>query len=360
MKRTLLAAAVASAASSLLVPAAHAQSSVTVFGIVDAGVRRVHNDGVGSLQSLVSGSNNTSRIGLRGVEDLGNGQAASFHLEGGLLLDTGTQASTKLWDRRATVGVSGTSWGEVRLGRDYVPTYTSWTRYDPFSYVGVGRSADFFTGTPTGPVRSVFGTNENTLVRADNSVQYLLPGTLGGIEGGLMYTPSEGGDATAGLARLVGYRLGYGNERFTVSAAMDTVQNSLTTQGKFRDTTLGGSVKTGPVNVAAAWRQLKYTSGRQVNLMLSAVGTFGPHVVKASWIRADLKGTVGAADISANDGRKFALGYQYNLSKRTALYATLARISNDGAARFNIPGGPAGLVAGGTSSGYEAGMRHNF
>ena len=72
--------------------AARAQSSVTVYGIMDLALRRVSNDGVDSLTSMASGGNATSRLGFRGVEDLGSGLSARFQLEHGLLADTGTQA----------------------------------------------------------------------------------------------------------------------------------------------------------------------------------------------------------------------------------------------------------------------------
>ena len=63
--------------------------------------------------------------------------------------------------------------------------------------------------------------------------------------------------------------------------------------------------------------------------------------------RVDLSGRVGTAVIDANDATQFGLGYVHSLSRRTALYATVARIDNKGAATFVVPGGPAG-IAGGT------------
>ncbi|WP_418318572.1 porin [Piscinibacter sakaiensis] len=358
MKPQILAA---SLAGIFLAPmTAQAQSNVTLFGIADAAVRYVDNQGLGSVSSLVSGSGSTSRIGFRGVEDLGGGLSAGFHLEHGLTLDDGTANSTsKFWDRRATVSVASKAIGEVRLGRDFVPSYRNWSRYDPFSYVGVARSSDFFSSSPTGPIRSAFGSNNNTTVRADNAVQYLLP-KLGGIEGEVMIGLGEGGDATAGRAKLAGVRIGYATKAFGVSAASTQSENSLTTLGKFKDHVVGGNVKAGPVELSAAWRQMKYSTVKQTNLMLGAEATFGQHVVKASWHKVDMDGRVGATNVGANDATKLGLGYVYNMSKRTALYSSLARISNDGGARFAIPGGAAGLAAGTSSTGFEAGVLHRF
>lgn len=72
-----------------------------------------------------------------------------------------------------------------------------------------------------------------------------------------------------------------------------------------------------------------------------------------------MKGSVGATVIDANDASQFGIGAVYNFSKRTAAYAQASRLANDGRATFVIPGG-ATLSAGGTSSGWEAGLRHNF
>jgi predicted porin len=99
---------------------------------------------------------------------------------------------------------------------------------------------------------------------------------------------------------------------------------------------------------------------KQALWMVGAVATWGVHEVKASLVKATLSGTVAAASIDGNDAMQWGLGYVHHLSKRTALYATTARVSNDGAARYVITDGPAGMAGGGTSRGYEVGIRHRF
>jgi len=175
-----------------------------------------------------------------------------------------------------------------------------------------------------------------------------------------MLAPGEGGAVASGLAKLVGLRLGYAGTGFGASAATTSSENSQTTAGKFRDTAIGGHADVGPVRVSAAWREFKYATSKQTLLLLGATATFGVHEVKASWTQANLSGKVGTTVIDANDASQWGLGYVYNMSKRTALYAAVAQISNDGAARFVISDGAAGIVAGGTSRGYEAGLRHRF
>jgi predicted porin len=357
MERQLIAACAACAC----IGSAGAQSSVSVSGIVDLAARHVGNEGVGSVKSVVSGSNSTSRLIFSGREDLGGGSSAGFHLEHGLLADAGTQAAAdKFWDRRSTVSLSSASLGEARLGRDFVPSYVVWTRHDPFSYVGVARSANLVSATPTGPIRAAFGTNPNTTVRSDNAVQFLLPGGLGGVEGGILVAPGEGGDAASGRAKVFGIRLGVAAKNFGASAATTNSENPLTGAGRFKDSVLGAQVDIANVKLSAAWRQFKLDQAKQRMILLGAVATWGPHEAKASWVKADMSGRVGATAIDGNDASQFGLGYVYNLSKRTALYATAASISNDGAARYVISDGPAGMAAGGTSLGYEAGIRHRF
>ena len=71
--------------------------------------------------------------------------------------DTGT-AIGGFWERRSTVSLASRTWGELRAGRDYVPSYINWVRYDPFSHVGVAGSNNFGTSSQTGPIRGAFGS----------------------------------------------------------------------------------------------------------------------------------------------------------------------------------------------------------
>jgi predicted porin len=341
---------------------ASAQSSVTLAGIVDAAARHVNNEGRGSISSLVSGSNSTSRIVVRGNEDLGDGLGAGFHLEHGLLLDAGTAASTTLfWDRRSTVSLLSRTLGELRLGRDFVPTYVNWSRYDPFSYVGVAGSNNFVSATPIGPIRSAYGSGGNTTVRSSNSIQYLLPSGIGGFEGGLMVAAGEGGVAANGQHKVIGARLGYGTSNWGASAAHTRTENNLTVAGSHKDSGVGVNVTLAGVKLTAAYRAFSYDQARQRNLLVGAIVPVGAAgEVKASIHRVNLSGRVGATVTDANDATQVGLGYVHNLSKRTALYTTVSRISNSGAATFVVPGGPAGIAGGGNSSGFEAGLRHTF
>lgn len=170
----------------------------------------------------------------------------------------------------------------------------------------------------------------------------------------------EGQPATSGFARLRGLRLGYGTKDFNVSAATTNSRNTLTTAGKFRDTSVGGSATFGGLWLSAARRDFKLDAARQSLWMLGASYSVGLHEFKASWLRNDLQGQVRTTSINANDATQIGLGYVYNLSKRTAWYATLAHIDNRGAARYLMSDGPTTVNAGGASRGHEVGLRHRF
>ena len=339
-----------------------AQSSVTLSGIMDLAARRVSNSGVDANNSLVSGGNSTSRLIFRGSEDLGGGLSAGFHLEHGIAADVGAgTGTTQFWDRRSTLSLVSTRWGELRLGRDFVPSYVNWSRYDPFSYVGVAGANNLVSASQTGPIRAAFASNPNTTVRSSNAVQYLLPSGLGGVEGGVMLAAREGGTAAAGQDKVVGARLGWANSKLGVSAAYTATTNDLTVLSKFKDLAVGASAELGEgIRLSAGWRRFDYGDAQQTNLLLGASVPMGTGAVKLSWNRASMDGRVGTTVINDNGVDQFGLGYVYTLSKRSVLYGTLAVQSNDGKSTFTIPGGTPGITAGGNSRGIELGVRHSF
>ena len=185
MKKSLLALAVLGTFAGV----ASAQSSVTLFGIVDVGLRNVKNGSNPDLWTQSTDGLNSSRLGFRGVEDLGGGLSAGFWLEAGLAADTGnmgggigiaapTNGSANIFNRRATVSLMG-NWGEIRLGRDYTPGFWNTTIFDPFGTNGVGSFLNMTTaaGGPLGV--PVAGAN-TSYVRANNTFGYFLPSNLGG------------------------------------------------------------------------------------------------------------------------------------------------------------------------------------
>lgn len=117
MKRTnTIVLAVAGLAAS----AAHAQSSVTLYGVLDEGISYTSNVGGHSVWSISSGNINGSRWGLRGSEELGSGFKAIFTLENGYNISNGTLGQNgRLFGRQAFVGLSSSQYGSVTMGRQY-------------------------------------------------------------------------------------------------------------------------------------------------------------------------------------------------------------------------------------------------
>ena len=158
MKKSLLALAVLGAFAA---DVAFAQSSVTLYGTVDLNGRYVKNKEAKRRYSLSQDGINSSQLGFRGIEDLGGGLKAGFTLLAGVNADTGT-SNSKFWNRRSTVSLFSNA-GELRLGRDYVPTFWNETIFDAFGTNGIGSSINV--------ARYVH-------VRQDNSIGYFLPSNI--------------------------------------------------------------------------------------------------------------------------------------------------------------------------------------
>jgi len=359
--------AVALASLIALSPDAFARSSVTLFGVVDLGVRYVDNDSFGSNESSTQLAPNgmaTSRLGLRGVEDLGGGLAAGFWLEGAIDPDTGAGAQAPGSERseafffnlRSTVSLSN-RWGELRLGRDYTPTYWSITAFDPFGTSGVGSAGNLFLGAD---LRSLAGTagTFGTLVRANNTVGYILPGgQFGpGLYGQLMVAAGEG----APLNKYAGGRIGYAAGPFDIAAAygrtgIDGADTLALTQWN-----VAGAWNLGAFGkVSAYYGQITtdVPAGGQADQQNWYVGYALPVGV---WNFKFSYGGVsqgGLPALSGNRAQQFALGAVYNLSMRTALYATVSTLSNAGGATFFVAPSAVTPSPGLSSFGTEIGVR---
>ncbi|ROZ79908.1 porin [Ramlibacter sp. WS9] len=365
-------------AAALLVPAAnvHAQSSVTIYGVVDAAISNYRATGAGSRTQLMPGGNQNSRLGFRGREDLGDGMYAGFELEAGLFNDSGVgQASNTnnqasgaastpaaaggqglVFSRRSFVTLGNKSWGEIRLGRDYTPGFWNLFAYDAFR-----------TGVGLGGITTQGGAT--TVFRASNSIGYFTPGCSAfvcqGFFGQAMYAMGENasGAANSDDGTYTGVRVGYGAPKWDVAASHGVTKN--VTAGDFTQTNVGGSYDFGVAKLMGMWGVHK--TGLPVAALgngtkapfwqLSATIPVGAGYVPVAYTRVNRN---DALDSSAN---KIAVGYVHSLSKRTVLYTTYARIKNSGS--FQMPvnsGAEAGPipVRGGTSSGFDFGIRHAF
>ncbi len=352
---------------------ASAQSSLTVFGVLDANVGSVNN-GAGSVKSVGNSGNETSRLGFRGIEDLGGGLRAGFWLEGQVFSDTGLGGAPgsanqgMSWQRRSTVSLLSDTLGEVRLGRDTTPNYVSRQDFDPFTLNGVGSQQNMMIlnqpiqGSPQVNATPL-GSGAATFPRASNAVEYFLPGNLGGVYGQAMVAAGEGSVNGKYSAARLGYKTG------SLNASAEAGKASLGAND-LKEIHAGASYDFGVVKLMGQYGRFTFDraaigSSVQKNLLIGATAPVGPGTVKVSYNRVQISGLdTGVSGLGPGKARMLAAGYVYDLSKRTALYTTYSRISNDPRTQFTVGGqqnGPAvNGMTGKTSSGYEIGIRHRF
>ena len=353
MKKSLIALAVLAASG-----AAMAQSSVTLFGIVDTnvsyldGVSNAAGTNTESKYGIGTSGNATSRLGFRGVEDLGGGLKAGFWLEGQIDGDDGNAAGFN-FKRRSTLSLMG-GFGEVRLGREQVAGYVKTSSYDVFGQVGMGQ----FLGWSS----KLYGADVGG-VRADNMLSYYTP-NFGGFTAGVSYGFGED-TASSKTNRYVGGYVAFDNGPISVALAMDKNNGNLpTTPAVNVDRTqvsLGGSYDFGMLKASALVQQVEFepTVGtgkvKVDNWALGLSAPVGPGTVKAQYASYDLKD-------SSNEAQQLSVGYVYDLSKRTAVYGTVSFLKNKGASAVSLAGN--GLTLGGASgenqTGYQVGIRHAF
>lgn len=362
MKKSLLGLAVIAATG-----CASAQSTVTIFGTAD--LRFAHGSGsVSDKNQLIRSGLSSSRIGLRGTEDLGGGMTAGFWLEAELNMDDGSGMPTNTnnqasgtsagvagltFNRRSTVSLAG-HWGELRLGRDYSPHFWNLTIFDPFGTIGVGASQ---------MLGSSIGGIANTLIRASNSIGYLTPNCstpsgCSGFYGQASYYLGENSSNVANRKDGTGAsaRVGYAGAKFNVALATGSTEYAQTaTAGRTTSTNVGGSYDFGPVQVLAGYAREKVARTVELTGKGYLVGAVVP--MGAGRIRGSVSSyqTDAAGSPKAT---KYAAGYVYQLSKRTAVFATYARMRNSGGSAAALNGAVTAPNA--ASSGFDFGINHVF
>lgn len=308
MKKSLLALAVLGAFAG----AASAQSSVTLYGKLDLGFAKA----AGSADKQVA-DGSSSRVGFRGVEDLGGGLKALFQFEHRFNPDDGTVTNAAFWHGISTVGLGG-SFGTVNLGRQYTAAFSLATNViDPFG------------GYTVADLRGESLTKSVARLRTDNSVRY--DGAFGGLKvaADIAETPAGGVDRPYSVAAQ------YAAGPFMVAASYDNP-----TGANDNLATLGGSYTFGPAKVSLGIGRGDNNSNVRVKQALAgvtvSVGAAGQ--VLAGYAQEE----VGTADAT----KKVSLGYRHNLSKRTQLYTDVTRVND--------------LLSKTEKTGYDFGVIHTF
>lgn len=333
--RSLLAAS-----SFLLCGAAAAQTTVTLYGIADGNFRVDHTN-IGTLKSLGSGGEASSRWGLRGTEDLGNGLKAFFNFEqdfdlgdnsapqgniGGVTPSSPTSSTgSRLFGRRAVVGIGSKDFGEVRIGREYTPLYQAWSTADPFAAGTVARATNYAVGNVT---------------RVDNSVTYESPGIYG-LAAKVQFRPGEsttdstatavkrGGDAFSGSLTYAGGPVYVGAGYYQARNAIDNNTTKAATAAAAVD------LKFVKLHALYFWTKNETTTKQQAYGFGVTVPLQAFRLV-AVGARVDNKYKANNSQLYLNDANFYGVGAFYLLSKRTDIYLVGSKVVNNAAANFLI------------------------
>lgn len=343
MKKTMIALAALGA----LAGAAHAQSSVTLYGLVDmyVGETKVKNN-AGTVakpgMSLSSGGLSGSRWGLRGAEDLGGGLKATFQLEAGFNGDDATpNNAAKTFDRTSKVGLSG-GFGSIDFGRQYTRMFNLVDTYD-------AQGTDSFSATLNG-IGGLTGIAVNVLgtsLRWDNSIVYNAP-AMDGFSASVQYAFGENGAPALSAGKALGLLAGYAAGPLSVHAAYENVK-PIGGVPSVKTTGVGASYDFGILKAYAQFLNQKDGVVNGVRENAYALGVSVP--MGAGTLNAGVAGE-SQKTAGVKTGKTFSHGieYRYDLSKRTTLYGALAQ-----AKETTLPGGA--YLKGNV---YGIGVRHKF
>ncbi|MET0384215.1 MAG: porin [Burkholderiaceae bacterium] len=340
MKKSLLALAVLTTVTG----AANAQSSVTLYGKVDLGAVLDSGGPNGKSVRIDSGVTGGSRIGFKGVEDLGGGVKAAFQLETGYCADSNAGAANfctggnNFMGRQAHGDLTG-AFGAVSAGRQYSLGYSNLTTIDPFGTGFAGRADNII---------------DQSGLRLNNSFQYTTPDFAGFTASGEISFGEQTGNWKAN--REVGGALTYAAGPAYASFTFYDVDN-FNGQGTARRNYLfGGAYDFGVVKVHALAQKSNgdptgLASIDVLDLLGGVTVPLGGGDLMASYIHHNDRTSTNL------DAGQYAVGYIYPLSKRTSVYTSFAKINNDNGATFRV----GNATADGTGDkSFNFGFVHNF
>ena len=370
MKKSLIALAALAATS------AFAQSTVTIWGIADAAYANYSQGGV-SKSFMTTSGNASSQLGFKGTEDMGGGMSASFWLEAQLNNDSGAGAGYNstttgtnnsngglYFNRRSTIDLAG-NFGAIRMGRDYTPTFWNHTVFDPFGTLGAGAGSNI---TLAGKINAL------TAARTNNGFSYLYgiapnggSHALGstGVYAQITMAPAENlsnNGAVGAAGQYQGARAGYANGPLNVAVAYSESNATTGTATKYKETNIAGSYDLGVAKLMAMAGTNDVSTAamsKQTYYRIAATIPMGAGYIPVSY------NTVSYNDATTSGASQFAIGYVYNLSKRTALYTTYSAISNKNGGTYTFLGGNGGGAPGlpattANGTGYDIGLRTSF
>jgi predicted porin len=354
---------------------------VRIYGTVDLGAMYTKTDKASGRWQQQSGGDYTSKLGFYASEDLGGGLKAEIKLEAGINADTGAQQASALFNRESWIGLRSATWGTVRFGNQInaiLPLFI-----DPFALVTTNSVYNWVGG---GAMQSARGVGANTdlgpgagtiPVRVPKSVTYATP-RIKGVSAQVIYATNPFGTAEPKLGTrggVVGYNAG------PIYLAASLIQSwsspvaigaGLPAQSVRTDIpSVGAIFDSGKLVLSTSFARIKprlAQSGEAELVSLGAILPAGRLTYRASAVYRDTeraRDSAGRAIESSALG--LMLGVDYDLSRRTGLYARLGSVRNFGASTIILNSVPLPLQPGSTApqTGIETrtaslGMFHHF
>lgn len=356
---------IAMAALCACMSAASAQTSVTIYGIIDAGITHVNNDGPnGSRTTVEAGQMQVSRWGFKGVEDLGGGLKARFGLEGTLLNDTGgagvptgTPSSTSLFDREATVGLTG-NFGSLDFGRQNILGVMSVGMADPMGLAFAATSPNvLFSAMNNSAVYGAYGANNGgTALRQNNSIRYVSPSWSGFGFALMRGFGEQPGDSQR--SSYQGVSAFYNAGALNAAAAFARMKNATNTD-LLKSHAVGIKYTLPRVVLKSTFSENELESnGRKISVL--GVGVDVP-VAPALTLTGAFYNTRRSGDVK-DDSQQYILISRYALSKRSTAYASYGHAATDRIVAANDINLAQGFVSVGSDSAnrFTVGVMHMF
>ena len=351
-------AAIAGALLGTIVLPAHAQSSVTLYGVVDAGLlytskslNPATGQNAGHQVSMITGGMTPSLFGLKGTEDLGGGLKAIFTLESGIDITNGGYADSNgnLFGRQAWVGVAS-DYGTVKAGVQYSPFVLSLISTDARSASYFGSGVPIYVGSVL--VTGIFNSNamsysSPTIAGFQGSAMLAFGGVAGNFQAGRQYSASL--NYTYGPL-LISAAMYSGNAGGT--AASTPVPSTVPFFGR----TIGASYRYNELTVKAVFVNYKIAGSFDNRVYGGGLAyQFTPtvNVDAGVWYTSD-------GNDSDNHSILAAAGLTYSLSKATLLYGQVGYVNNHGMMNTGLSTNGALYGVTGSTFGTAVGIRHLF
>jgi predicted porin len=340
--------------------AAQAQSNVTIYGRIDAGLNYQSNytnsNGTrGSKWSVDGNEWGTSMFGVKGIEDLGGGTKALFTLETGFDASNGVTngGGTSLWSRRSFVGLSGAG-GTIKAGKDLAIQSDPIWALDP-----MGQQA----------LSTATLVKERNWPQTNNMISYETP-NYGGFTATYMHGFSEvagsftKGSGTGATGSRDGISLAYLQSNYELRAIYDVQRDK---NGQYSDWTTSSKELTlgGTYTIDQLKLFVGYENERAPDSTAGSTNRVNQYWLGANYQLTPALQLIGAAyHVNANGGvgtaNLYTVGANYSLSKRTLLYATIGTLRNSSTSNFSVEYGDSGGATGQNMNAAYFGISHSF